>query len=217
MGDIHGNLPALKQCLRRCRFDLEHDTLIQLGDVSDRHPYTAEVVEELLKIQSLVALRGNHDAWTRDWLVRGTTNQKWFEHGGFTTVQSYERCRDHIDIDVHISFFKSFQRDFFIDERDRVFVHGGFINENGPQHESDPTVCIWDRSLWRNTFESRSNLKPEFLNNFFEIYLGHTPTLNWQESAPMNVFNVWNLDTGAGTSGKLSIMDIDSEEFWQSD
>ena len=56
-----------------------------------------------------------------------------------------------------------------------------------------------------------------FLNNFFEIYLGHTPTLNWQESAPMNVFNVWNLDTGAGTSGKLSIMDIDSKEFWQSD
>ena len=34
---------------------------------------------------------------------------------------------------------------------------------------------------------------------------------------PMNRCNVWNLDTGGGWSGKLTIMDIDSMEFWQSD
>jgi len=28
---------------------------------------------------------------------------------------------------------------------------------------------------------------------------------------------VWNLDTGAGMSGKLTVMDIDTKEYWQSD
>ena len=29
--------------------------------------------------------------------------------------------------------------------------------------------------------------------------------------------NVWNLDTGAGFKGKLSILDIDTGDYWQSD
>ena len=36
-------------------------------------------------------------------------------------------------------------------------------------------------------------------------------------TVPMNRCNVWNLDTGAGYRGKLTIMDIDSKEYWQSD
>ena len=29
--------------------------------------------------------------------------------------------------------------------------------------------------------------------------------------------NVWNIDTGAAFTGKFSIIDINSKEFWQSD
>jgi serine/threonine protein phosphatase 1 len=52
---------------------------------------------------------------------------------------------------------------------------------------------------------------------FDEIYLGHTPTTNWQTDQPMKAFNIYNLDTGAGHSGRLTIMDIDSKAYWQSD
>ncbi|ULT39931.1 hypothetical protein KRR40_34415 [Niabella defluvii] len=34
---------------------------------------------------------------------------------------------------------------------------------------------------------------------------------------PLNAFNIWNLDTGAGSSGRLTIMDVDTKEYWQSD
>ena len=34
---------------------------------------------------------------------------------------------------------------------------------------------------------------------------------------PMHAANVWNLDTGAGHDGKLTIMDVDTKQFWQSD
>ena len=33
----------------------------------------------------------------------------------------------------------------------------------------------------------------------------------------MNAANIWNLDTGAGFRGKLTIMDINTKEYWQSD
>ena len=29
--------------------------------------------------------------------------------------------------------------------------------------------------------------------------------------------NVWNLDTGAGFNGRVTMMDIDTKIFWQSD
>jgi serine/threonine protein phosphatase 1 len=52
---------------------------------------------------------------------------------------------------------------------------------------------------------------------FNEIFIGHTSTTNWSTDKPMNAVNIHNLDTGAGHEGKLTIMDIHSREFWQSD
>lgn len=33
----------------------------------------------------------------------------------------------------------------------------------------------------------------------------------------MNSGVIWNVDTGAGGKGKLSFMDVDTKEVWQSD
>jgi serine/threonine protein phosphatase 1 len=52
---------------------------------------------------------------------------------------------------------------------------------------------------------------------FSEIYIGHTPTIFYGETEPMNAENMWNIDTGAAFTGKLSIMDINTKQFWQSD
>lgn len=218
MGDIHGNLKAFLQCMERSAFDIGLDTLIQLGDVSDRHPYTVEVVEELLKIPSLIALRGNHDSWTWEWLENGAADIAWLENGGFATVESYKKSNDAIDLDRHREFFRETQINFYIDSDKKLFVHAGYTDLNGPDNEIDPAICYWDRSLWRNALAEKGKLiKPQILANFKEIYIGHTPTLNWEKSTPMKVFNIWNLDTGAGTNGKLTIMDIETKEYWQSD
>lgn len=62
-----------------------------------------------------------------------------------------------------------------------------------------------------------SILFPKRLKLFTEIYIGHTPTLYYDVDIPMQGCNVWNIDTGAAFTGKLSIMDIDTRECWQSD
>ena len=69
MGDIHGAFHALKQCLERSSFDYKHDVLICLGDVCDGWPQTYECVEELLKIENLIFILGNHDFWALQWAV----------------------------------------------------------------------------------------------------------------------------------------------------
>ncbi len=44
---------------------------------------------------------------------------------------------------------------------------------------------------------------------------GHSWFYNTLE--PIHACNIWNIDTGAGWSGKLTIIDVDSKKYWQSD
>lgn len=219
MGDIHGNIRALNQCLERSNIDLAKDTLIQLGDVSDRFPDTAKVVEKLLSIPNLIAIRGNHDQWARTWLQTEAKESAWLNNGGKETIDSYSKIGDSIDIARHVLFFRDIQVNYHIDDKNRIFVHGGFTHPKGPAFDLVKDQCLWDRSLWNDALLGQKVFRkqPELLKEFHEIYIGHTSTMNWYQDEPMNAFNVWNLDTGAGSNGKLTIMDIDTKEFWQSE
>jgi serine/threonine protein phosphatase 1 len=58
---------------------------------------------------------------------------------------------------------------------------------------------------------------PDRLKLFKEIYIGHTPTTRINKTEPVNLANVWNIDTGAAFKGPISILDIDTKNYWQSD
>lgn len=244
MGDIHGAYKGLKQALERCEFGYKNDTLIQLGDVVDGWSEIYECVEELLKINNLIAIRGNHDDWFRTWLKTGQHPCN-FMQGGEGTVKSYCNQVDKIysqkmsggiltslepeNIDIkHINFFYNKQQPYYYDkEREMLFVHGGFNRHHDIEDviHNDEDVLMWDRDLWMaalsyGTIEPGDALiRPKFKNknNFKEIFIGHTTTVNWKTDKPMNKANIWNLDTGGGFSGKVTIMDIDTKEYWQSD
>lgn len=66
LGDVHGNFKALKQVLKKSKFDYEKDSLIIIGDVVDGYNCSYEVVEELLKIKNRVFIIGNHDSIKED-------------------------------------------------------------------------------------------------------------------------------------------------------
>ena len=69
MGDIHGYLKTLEQCLERSHFDINRDTLICLGDAGDRGSNTKETFDLLLQIKNLIYIKGNHDTWLLDWAL----------------------------------------------------------------------------------------------------------------------------------------------------
>ena len=65
--------------------------------------------------------------------------------------------------------------------------------------------------------DENSEIYPKRLKHYSEIYIGHTPTTNFNSEVPMNALNVWNVDTGAAFYGRLSAVDIDSKEVFQSE
>jgi serine/threonine protein phosphatase 1 len=239
MGDLHGAYGALLQCLQRSHFNYEEDTLIQLGDVTDRNSQVFECVEELLKIRNLVPIIGNHDAWFCSFLQTGQHPVHW-KMGGLNTALSYLKhagkedgvgiAREGYTVDLssddipvaHRLFFEN-MRLFHRDDDGNCFVHGGF-DRNQPFLLQAAEEYFWNRSLWTQalSFEAtqRGKKKPQqfkMATHFQEIFIGHTNVLSWDTDQPMHAANVWNIDTGAGHGAKLTIMDVDTHEFWQSD
>lgn len=223
IGDIHGGLRALKQVIERASVTKD-DTLIFLGDYVDGWGESAQVIQfliELIKDQNCVFIKGNHDAWCEEWLREKEWDKVWGFHGGFLTVKSYESLND-IERLEHLNFFERMKL-FHIDQNNRLFVHAGFTSMHGPMQEYHPSNFNWDRTLWEMALtmdkhiRKDSKLFPKRLLLFDEIYIGHTPTLNYDITVPMNGCNVWNIDTGAAFWGSLTIMDVDSKQFWQSD
>jgi serine/threonine protein phosphatase 1 len=62
-----------------------------------------------------------------------------------------------------------------------------------------------------------SVLYPKRLKHYHEIYIGHTPTIRFNSDQPMQAINVWNIDTGAAFTGKVSAVNIDDKTVFQSD
>jgi len=234
-GDIHGAYKALKQCLERSGFDKENDFLIQLGDVCDGFNEVYECVEELLSIKNLIPIKGNHDDWFKFFLQTGHHPDYWSQ-GGKGTLVSY--CKqvdkldsldlDYFDLDPrHLSFFLHTQKPYHVDSDNNLFVHGGFnrhFDITDPVYNK-PEILMWDRDLWYAALsygkveEDDCYHRPKFkmFNNFKEVFIGHTSTIAWKKTVPMNVANIWNLDTGAGYNGVLTFMDLKTKEYWQSD
>jgi len=233
MGDIHGAYKALVQCLERSEFDYENDQLIQLGDVADGLSQVYECVDELLKIKHLIAIKGNHDDWLNEfiqtdfhpffWNLGGKgTLISYLDHAGksgrfFSKGSGYKTALESKDIpDTHKIFFND-QKLYYIDDSNRCFVHAGF-KSNLPFHEQRPADYYWDRSLWQEAYKRYINKEAFAVEpDFKEIYIGHTPTTKFGKDKPLKAFNIYNIDTGTGQSGRLTIMDIDTKDYWQSD
>ena len=239
LGDIHGASRALDQCMDRSVFDFENDCLIQLGDVVDGYADVYECVETLLRVKHLIALKGNHDDWFLEFILTGYHPTGW-NFGGKATALSYLRLKGHeqliqrgregyktaldpMDIpESHQQFFED-QLLFHIDEENNFYAHAGF-NRFLSIAQQRPETFYWDRELWLAALEYHTLklLNPAmgpFINfcDFNDIYIGHTPTMNWETDKPMRAVNVLNIDTGARQGGKLTIMDIHTKEYWQSD
>jgi len=202
IGDIHGNYKALLQCIERSKIDKEKDVLISLGDVADSYPQVKECFDELMAFKKLIFILGNHDMWLYDWMNYGWIPRAWTDQGGKASISSLS----HMDQTPYLNFLLK-GRKFYLDNKNRLFVHGG-VRRGVPIKEQDINYLLWDRSLIGNEVP---------IEEYSEVFIGHTTTERFGILEPMRFGNVWALDQGAGWSGKLTIMDVNTKEYWQSD
>ncbi len=245
IGDIHGNFKALKQVLKKSKIDYKKDKLIVLGDTVDGLPQVKQCFNELLKIKNLIYILGNHDEWALDWYEDAYRNEYstpetlWTSQGGWATLESYGHNR-YDPVFKKSEDMPKRHKKLLIDsklyhvEDDMVFTHGGIL-ETAYLESTDKDVFLWDRGMFEKACMVHP-VNPDFkFHEWDKIFIGHTTIQyanrdlyfhkhnKWikgeddEACLPLHVCNVWNLDTGAGWSGKLTIMNIDTEEYWQSD
>lgn len=242
IGDIHGNDRGLIDVLDAAAYDKEYDQIICIGDYVDGWSESCEVIDFLIALETQavhkpIFIRGNHDVWCEKFL-HGEINPHWMTQGGEATILSYKNNPD-INMEHHRSFFRRLHN-YWIDDENRAFVHGGYKSPKGLGHESTQYDYGWDRDLWglamilHRTKDIPTNDDACRNQLYKEIYIGHTattgynckphypeyndpkqPTKNGPITVPMNRLNIWNVDTGGGFYGKLTIMDIDTKEYWQ--
>jgi len=170
IGDIHGDLAALRCLLGRLPTLDAQDTLIFLGDYVDRGPDSAEVVD-LLRVElprstpaRVVCLRGNHeDAWLRvirdGWpefvIPRGNgcraCAESWFRRlpepldKQEAMVQLFSGAFFPAEV---VAWFESLPH--WYEDQHALYVHAGLAEQQGrwlhPREVSPASKLLWLRS-----------------------------------------------------------------------
>ena len=223
IGDIHGGLKALLQVLNKLEIK-DQDSLIFVGDYVDGWSESAQVIQFLIEFSekfNCVFIKGNHDVWCEEWLKSGDVDPTWYMHGGKETMESYDGFAVEAK-KAHLKFFDNMPL-YHLDNENRLFVHAGFTSMHGVEKEVFKACFYFDRTLWEMALTMNANIKkdsliyPNRLKHYKEVYIGHTPTINYKCNEPMNAVNIWNVDTGAAFTGRLTAMNINTKEIFQSD
>lgn len=224
LGDIHGGLRAVKNVLGQIKMRSD-DQFIFLGDYVDGWSESAELISFLIDFghdHDCIFIRGNHDQLCEEWLKTGELDSNWLKYGGQATFDSYATLSDE-EKTKHIQFFESLIP-YHLDDEKRLFLHAGFTSTHGVEKEWSTTNFYWDRTLWAcallmegQDIDESEDKYPDQMKHYSEIYIGHTATTKYGIFEPINIYKVWNMDTGAAFKGKLSMMEIHTKKLWQSE
>jgi serine/threonine protein phosphatase 1 len=239
IGDIHGDLDALRHIFERMpRLDAG-DTVVFVGDYVDRGTQSAQVIEFVRHLPAtcpakVVALRGNHeDAWLR------VVERGWPEfvlpegNGCLMTMRSFTggpmdqplRAKERESLlrgqffpkDV-VEWMNSLP--YWYEDDHAIYVHAGlphgpdgtFIH---PSQAPEPVALLWlrDEAFFRSY---RGKL----------VVFGHTATAflppELSTYTPEDPLDIWagpccvGLDTGAGKGGFLTALELPAMHVYES-
>ena len=221
IGDIHGRLDLFHDLMLQIEADdaarpLAELTVILLGDLVDRGPDSASVIDHVLRLREagvpIRALLGNHERMMLSALDNEPNGVAQFlKIGGRATFRSYgvtDAEMDELDTPAlaaaaaalvgprHLAFLRSLETSIQIG--DYLFVHAGIrpgrsIDE---QMESD---LLWIRNPFLDSDVDHGCM----------VVHGHTPTPTI-DLRPNRI----GVDTGAYFSGQLTALGIEEADLW---
>lgn len=207
IGDIHGQYKSMLDVLAAAEYNSDVDRLIVLGDEVDGGRDSYKVVEYLASQPNVIKILGNHDAWFINYIKTGFELPAWIHQGGSATLASYSKeNRGKIPI-KHAEYLHA-AYPYFIDSNKNIYVHGGF-NPLISIKEQDVDDLTWDRSLIKY---AKNNVIPSYRH----VFVGHTTTTYYNSFKPLTFNNLTMMDTGAGWHGHVTVMDVDTFDYWQS-
>ena len=221
IGDIHGRLDLLEELLAKIHAELqqrpsEKTLLIFVGDLIDRGPASAQVIERLRTYRRQgvqpIFLLGNHEEVLLRILAGDAaliTKWRWF--GGAECLQSYgvdagrlshlsdEEALAEVRAAIprtHADFLEGFSDSCRFG--DYLFVHAG-IRPGVDLEQQSQADLRW----------SREPFLLDDSDHGFVVVHGHTIAQEVEERP-----NRIGIDTGAYRSGKLTALAIEGRERW---
>jgi serine/threonine protein phosphatase 1 len=107
------------------------------------------------------------------------------------------------------------------EQDNKLFVHAG-ITEGVAMKKQSKDTLIWTRSFIQDVKIRHIMENATPFGKWDNIYIGHTPVLNFADKSnksfmtPQLWCNVWAIDTGASYHGPLTLMNVNTNEIFQS-
>ncbi|MBO9130549.1 metallophosphoesterase family protein [Bacillus sp. 165] len=173
ISDIHGHYIPLRKLLDSVNWNPEEDKLILGGDLINRGPDSAKVLQFAQTLQqqqpaNVHVLCGNHEEMLI-WYLRNKSPM-WLQHGGLETLYS---LRQHFEdvwkaAEAYASWLESLA--LVYEDNSAIYTHSG-INPSFPKRQQPREI------LWMNIREVLSQNPQKLLTWSDEkpIFRGHSP------------------------------------------
>ena len=202
LSDIHGNERRFHSILKQIDLKPE-DTLYVLGDIIDRHPGGLRILRQLMSMKNVRMLLGNHEYMMLRALGHpvdsniddGRALAHWYRNGGDVTHRHWKRLRKSIRAEI-IEYLKSLPLniDIQVDGTAYRLVHAApealWPENKDPRYLTQVHFSVWHRlKEW------------DFPIPGPKLIFGHTPTRNYRDLSPMEVWfgpNAIGIDCGSG-------------------
>ena len=220
MSDIHGNTRRFNSIMEQINLQ-DSDTLYILGDVIDRYPDGIRILRKLMKMENVKMLLGNHEFM----MLKALKTQEddfyspysglslWYRNGGRVTHNYLKHIRKELRREV----FRYLQElpvniEIEVNGKKYLLVHGApernFRRAHG-DYETAKEYAVWHR--WKIF---------EYVPEEYTLIFGHTPTLNFNDVFPLEVFfgdNAIGIDCGCGFGdGRLACVRLDDMKIFYS-
>ena len=174
MSDIHGNRRRFDSIMQQINLQPE-DRLYVIGDVVDRHPDGIGILLQLMTMQNVTVLLGNHEymmldvfdpARQMDEYERREKVRLWRRNGAEPTIRAFASLDAKTQVEV-IRYLNRMPltKSLIAGHKRYMLVHAAPPELYFPYYRSIEEFCVWDRI--------RFNAK---LPKGYILVFGHTPT-----------------------------------------
>ena len=215
MSDIHGMAELFKRMLEQIRFS-DEDTLYILGDMIDRGPDPAGILDFAMSHGNVIALKGNHEDGFVQWYESvGDKMRQRYYYNTYDVLEDCDETREKIP--EYVCFMKSLPLYRKVKAEGRCYLMA---------HASTEEILrIWkrkERLLWDTSLIDRQTGIPGYVS-----IVGHVPTFVIR-GFPKTPAEIWHspdgrlidVDCGAAfpdLGGRLGCLCLETgEEFYVS-
>jgi serine/threonine protein phosphatase 1 len=210
IGDVHGHYRGLQHLMMLLNLS-DQDTAYFLGDLIDRGPESAQVVE-FVRTHQYPCLLGNHEQMACMAFSSPTAESfamdSWLAAGGRNTLESY-RALEKSQLKTDLAWFSTLPS--YFDLGDFWLVHAGVHPRIPLEMQSEQEFC-WIRQEFH-----------QIQNPFFDdktIITGHTITFTFPGVEPGQIAQGvgWlDIDTGGyhPKSGWITALDLGQQQVYQ--